>query len=84
MKVTLLPSWELTTEHAASSHGQPVFVNRADNQAYGPADVLEPYPSWGWVTGAMAVKRMAARRKFTDDERAFVARFIDLGKRGGQ
>ena len=28
MKPTLSPSWELSTEHAASRHGQPVLVNR--------------------------------------------------------
>jgi hypothetical protein len=37
-------TWELSTEHAACSYGQPVLVNRATGDAYGAADVLKPYP----------------------------------------
>lgn len=33
-------TYRLTTDHAASSHGQPVLVD-ADNRAYGPADPLD-------------------------------------------
>ena len=32
----------LTTEHAASSYGQPVLVDTETGQAYGVADIL-PY-----------------------------------------
>jgi len=30
----------LTTEHAASSYGQPVLVNTETGQAYGEGDIL--------------------------------------------
>jgi hypothetical protein len=30
----------LTTEHAASSYGQPVLVNTETNEAYGIGDIL--------------------------------------------
>jgi hypothetical protein len=40
MKATLAPSWDLTTEHAASSYGQPVLVNRGTGEAFGPGDIL--------------------------------------------
>ena len=58
MKVTLTPSWILTTEHASSSYGQPVLVNRGSQEAFGPGDIVKPYPSWGYMLAADAVKRM--------------------------
>lgn len=45
MQVNLSGSWELSTDHAASSYGQPVLVNRATGEAFGPGDILKPYPS---------------------------------------
>jgi hypothetical protein len=78
-KLTLKPSWELTTEHAASSYGQPVLVNRGSGEAYGPGDILRPYTSWGYITAAAAVERMTSIRNLTDDERIFVERFVNLG-----
>ena len=33
--------FELTTEHAAASYGQPVLVDRETGEAYGPADLVE-------------------------------------------
>jgi len=80
MKVTLKPSWELTTDHPASSYGQPVLVNRGSGEAFGPGDILTPYPSWGMMPASGAVERMASNKKFTDEERAFVSRFVDFGK----
>lgn len=80
MKVTLSPSWELTTEHASSSYGQPVLVNRASGKAFGPADIIKPYPSWGFMPAGMAVERMARTGKFTYDEQKFVDSFINFGK----
>lgn len=78
MHTNLAPSWDLTTDHAASSYGQPVLVNRGTGEAYGPGDVLVPYPSWGYVTGAMAVARLAKRRKLDADGKALVERFTRL------
>lgn len=79
-KVALTPSFELSTEHAASSYGQPVLVDRGSGEAYGPGDILRPYPSWGWTTGAAAVERMTATKKLTNEEREFVERFVSFGK----
>ena len=33
--------FKLTMDHAASSYGQPVLVDRETSEAYGPADLLE-------------------------------------------
>ena len=63
MKVTLVPNWQLTSEHAASSWGQPVLVNRTTREAYGPCDMVKCYSSWDWMTAADAVRCMAKMRK---------------------
>jgi hypothetical protein len=81
IKVTLTPSFELTTEHAASSYGQPVLFNRqAGSEAYGPGDIVQCYPSWPLQPAAMAVERMAKTKTLTLDERLFVDKFINFGK----
>jgi hypothetical protein len=80
VKVTLKPSWELTTEHAASSYGQPVLVNRTTGEAFGPGDVLQPYPSWPYLLASQAVQRMARTKKLTYDEQTFVDKFVNFGK----
>ena len=59
MNVTLAPGWELTTDHAASSHGIPVLVHRTDMRAYGPDDMVELVPSWGSMRAHEAVQRAA-------------------------
>jgi len=76
VKTLLAPSWELSTEHAASSYGQPVLVNRGTGEAFGPGDVLIPYPSWGYVTAAMAVARFAKRKRLDADGAALVEKFV--------
>jgi len=80
MKITLLPAFELSTEHAASSYGQPVLVNRDTGEAFGPGDIVKCYPSWPYQPASVAVERMAKRKKFTADEQTFVDRFINFGK----
>lgn len=78
MQANLAPSWELTTEHAASSYGQPVLVNRGTGEAYGPGDILTPYPSYGPMVAADAVRRLAKTAKLDEEGRALVARFVGL------
>jgi hypothetical protein len=80
MKVTLLPSFELTTEHASSSYGQPVLVNRDTGEAFGPDDIVKCYSSWPHQPARRAVERMARRKKLSDDQKAFVIRFLNFGK----
>jgi hypothetical protein len=80
MQVNLRSSWELTNEHAASSYGQPVLVNRGSGEIFGPGDILTPYPSWGFMIAAEAVERMAKTKKLTYDEQIFVDRFVNFGK----
>lgn len=77
MTVTLTPSYELTTENASSSYGQPVLVKRATGEAFGPGDILEPFPSWGLMPAARAVARMAKTASLDDEEQALVAKFTD-------
>jgi hypothetical protein len=40
--VLLTPSWVLTTNHSASSYGQPVLVDRSTGEAYWPGDMVAP------------------------------------------
>jgi len=80
MKIQLTPSFELSNEHAASSYGQPVLLHRATNEAFGPGDILSPYPSWGLMPASKAVERMARTKKLTYDEQQFVKKFTDFGK----
>jgi len=75
MTVKLSPSWTLTTEHAASSYGQPVLVHRTDGVAYGPGDIVKPYPSYGYMTAAAAVARLAKTARLDDEGKALVGRF---------
>lgn len=68
MNINLSPSWDLTTEHSASSYGQPVLVNRGTNEAYGKGDILEAYPSWGYMPASAVVERLAKIKDLTDNE----------------
>ena len=75
MKLSLTPSFELSNEHAASSCGAPVLVNRHTDEAYAPTDILAAYSMWGPVCAASAVLRMVHGKELTGDEREFVKRF---------
>jgi hypothetical protein len=55
-----------------------VLVNRGSGEAYGPGDVLIPYPSWGYVTAAAAVARLAKQRTLDADGAALVEKFCGL------
>lgn len=55
----LSPGWALTTDHAQSSYGQPVLVNRATCEAYGSGDLVCLYPNWHWQLATDAVRRLA-------------------------
>ncbi len=79
-KVTLTPSFELSTEHSSSSYGQPVLVERPVGAAYGPDDMLKPYASWGIMPAREAVKRMAKTKELSIDERLFVDAFVNFGR----
>jgi hypothetical protein len=62
MTIQLTPSWYLTNEHAASSYGIPVLVQRKDGStigAFGPDDIVQCYPSWPMQPARQAVARMA-------------------------
>ena len=80
MKANLSPSWELSTENAASSYGQPVLVNRSTGEAFGPGDILKPYPSYGSMVAAAAVMRMAKTKRLDEDGQNLVAKFTKLAK----
>ena len=76
MKATLSPSWELSTEHAASRHGQPVLVNRSTGEAFGPGDTVTLDPRQGYARAAHAVARLAETAKRNVDGDAVVARCV--------
>ncbi|MGD0309096.1 MAG: hypothetical protein ABSC02_07380 [Acidobacteriota bacterium] len=78
MKITLTPSFELTTEHAASSYGQPVLLNRNSGEPYGPGDIIKPYPSWPFMTAQTAVQRMTFGKHFTPEQQEFVRKFAGV------
>lgn len=78
MRVNLSGTWELSTDHAASSYGQPVLVNRATGEAFGPADIVKPYPSYSFMPGTQAVRRLAKTVKLDAESQRLVAKFTGL------
>jgi hypothetical protein len=74
-QLNLTPTWSLSTDHAASSYGQPVLVNSASGEAFGPGDIIQPYPSWGMMPGADAVRRMAKLAARTAEDLATIRKF---------
>ena len=78
MKATLSPSWELSTDHAASHEGQPVLVDRTTGEAFGPADLVRLHERKGMIPAALAVRRLAQAAELDTAERALVARFVGL------
>ncbi len=75
MKIALTPSYVLTDEHSASSYGIPVLVHRQTEEAFGPADIVACYPSWGFMPAKEAVERLSRMTKLTYDEQQAVDRF---------
>ena len=82
MKATLNPSWELSTDDAASSDGQPVLVNRITGETFGPGDKVKLYPNQGYAKAADAVARLAETAKLNVDGDALVARFVGESRPG--
>lgn len=82
MQVNLSGSWELSTDHAASSYGQPVLVNRTTGEAFGPGDILKPYPSYGFMSAAEAVRRLSKTADLDAEGRDLAAKFADFLKDG--
>ena len=76
MKALLSPSWELSTEHPASRHDQPVLVNRSTGEAFGPGEVFTLSPTHGDTLAADGVRRLAKTAHLTVKGRALVARFV--------
>ena len=77
MEAILAPSWILTTDHAASSYGQPVLVYRSTGEAYGPGDILKPYPSFDLAPAAYAVRRLAKTANLDEAGRELVNKFCE-------
>ena len=75
MTVRLSPSWYLSDVHVATSYGWPVLVNRETDEAYGPRDVVQLYPSHEATAAMIAVKRLAETLQLTITEQAMVERF---------
>ena len=75
METTLAPSWTLSTDHASSSYGQPVLVNRHTGTAYGPGDILQPYPSWSYAPASVHAQRMGRTADLDADGRAMLDKF---------
>jgi len=79
MTLRLSGNWELSTEHAASSHGQPVLVRRATGEAYGPGDVVKMFPSYGFEPAREAVARLArSSRAYLNDSGCLLDLFLRL------
>jgi hypothetical protein len=75
MIARLTRSWELSTEHAESSYGQPVLVHRASGgEAYGPGDIV-PYPRYGYMLASDAVRILARTARLDDEGLGLVERF---------
>lgn len=81
METQLSSSWKLTTEHPASSYGQPVLVRLADGEAFGPGDIVQAYPSWPMQPAAAAAERLARTADKLDDP--LVQKFVRLAQVAG-
>jgi hypothetical protein len=68
MKIHLSSSWDLSTDLAVPSHDRPVLVNRTTGQAFGPADIVMLYPSYGLMLACEAVRRLAKTKNWKLDE----------------
>jgi hypothetical protein len=78
MNMMIGSRWMLTTEHAASSYGQPVLVDKGTGRSYGPEDIIlvGPFPLRARVVVALALKNPS---KATPEEAEFLRRFgVDL------
>ena len=49
---------------------------------FGPGDILKPYPSYGFMPAAEAVRRLSKTAKLDAEGLALVAKFADFGKGG--
>jgi hypothetical protein len=75
MKITLMPPWELNTDHPATHSGEPVLVNKMTSEAFHSTDFMEAFSAWGRMSAAQTVKRMVRGKKFRDDELRLIKRF---------
>jgi hypothetical protein len=92
MQVNLSPTWILSTDHAASSHGQPVLVNLSTDEAFGPRDIVrlstsEPLgsqdivklsSSYGYTHATEAVRHLVKTAKLDAEGLDLVAKFTGL------
>ena len=76
MKAVLSVTWELSTEHPASTYGQPLLVNRDTGEAYGPSDIVQVYGHMGRMVAAKAVQRLAPAAELNVAQRVLVAQFV--------
>jgi len=77
MEVRLAPSWELSTEHPSSSYGIPVLVNSESQEAFGPGDIVQLYPSHNFAPASIAVRRLAKTARLDEEGEALVSQFVD-------
>jgi hypothetical protein len=75
--ILLGPAWLLTTNHRASSHGQPVLVNRHNGHAFGPGDLVTLGKE---VMPAAMLVAWLARTLTNQEQRAVVERFCQQGQ----
>ena len=78
MEISLTPSWTLTTEHAASTEGQPVLVNRVRQTVYLPGEIVKTYSSYGLLSAAEAVRCMVQTAHRSKADMRLVERFCSL------
>jgi hypothetical protein len=81
MTVRLSGTWELSTDHASSSYGQPVLVNRSTGEAFGPGDIRKAGLN-GFMPAGEMVRRLAKTAKLDAEGRGLVAKFADAMKGG--
>ncbi len=78
MKAVRSVTWELSTEHQASTYGQPVLVNRATGDAHGPSDVVQVCGPMGRMVAAKAVYGLAPAAELNAAEQALGAQFVGV------
>ena len=78
MKVSF-PGFELSTEHASSSYGQPVLI--FNDVAYGPCDKVSG-PILGEISAARLVRATEPSLGHTADSLEMARNFLDLASTG--
>ena len=74
-RLRLSDQWILTTEHPASSHGEPMLVYSQDGVAYKWGDIVSRTPNDGYLSATDLVDNLLWGPGLSETELELVRRF---------